>query len=51
LLTIQPAAAVIFAMILVDEQPSRVQLLGIVVVLIGILWAAGRGQTAESVST
>ena len=51
LLTIQPAAAVIFAMILVDEQPSRVQLLGIVVVLVGILWAAGRGQTAESVST
>jgi drug/metabolite transporter (DMT)-like permease len=51
LLTIQPAAAVIFAMILVDEQPSRVQLLGIVVVLMGILWAAGRGQTAESVST
>jgi drug/metabolite transporter (DMT)-like permease len=51
LLTIQPAAAVIFAMILVDEQPSRVQLLGIVVVLMGILWAAGRGQTEESVST
>jgi drug/metabolite transporter (DMT)-like permease len=51
LLTIQPAAAVIFAMILVDEQPSRVQLLGIVVVLVGILWAAGRGRTAESVST
>jgi drug/metabolite transporter (DMT)-like permease len=51
LLTIQPAAAVIFAMILIDEQPSGVQLLGIVVVLMGILWAAGRGQTAESVST
>ena len=44
LLTIQPAAAVIFAMILVDEQPSRVQLLGIVVVLMGILWAAGEGK-------
>jgi drug/metabolite transporter (DMT)-like permease len=51
LLTIQPAAAVIFAMLLVDEQPSRVQLLGIAVVLLGILWAAGRGQNPESVST
>ena len=51
LLTVQPAATVIFAMLLVDEDPSRVQLLGIVVVLAGILWASGRGRPPESVPT
>lgn len=51
LLTVQPAATVIFAMLLVDEEPSRVQLLGIVVVLAGILWASGRGRSLESVPT
>jgi drug/metabolite transporter (DMT)-like permease len=47
LLTTQPAAAVIFAMLLLDEQPSRVQLLGIVVVLAGILFATGRNRPPE----
>lgn len=41
LLTIQPAAAVVFAMVLVDEQPSWVQLAGIAVVLGGIGFATG----------
>jgi drug/metabolite transporter (DMT)-like permease len=45
LLTIQPAGAVIFAMLLLDEDPSWVQLLGIVVVLAGILFATGRNRT------
>jgi drug/metabolite transporter (DMT)-like permease len=43
LLTSQPVAAVLLAMVLVDEQPSLVQLLGIVVVIGAILLAtAGR---------
>jgi drug/metabolite transporter (DMT)-like permease len=45
LLTIQPAAAVIFAMLLVDEEPSWVQLLGIAVVLTGIVYATGSRRT------
>jgi len=45
LLTIQPAAAVIFAMLLVDEDPSWVQLLGIAVVLAGIVYATGSRRT------
>lgn len=42
LLTIQPAASVVFAMLLVDEDPSAVQLAGIVVVLAGVLLSTGR---------
>ena len=41
LLTIQPAASVVFAMILVDEDPSHVQLAGILVVLAGVLLSTG----------
>ena len=45
LLTIQPAASVVFAMILVDEDPSGIQLLGIVVVLAGVLLSTGRQRS------
>ncbi|MDQ3066605.1 MAG: DMT family transporter, partial [Actinomycetota bacterium] len=47
LLTVQPAAAVIFAMLLLDEDPSSVQLAGIVVVLAGIVYATGSRSPAE----
>lgn len=47
LLTIQPAAAVIFAMLLVDEDPSWVQLAGIAVVLAGIGFATGSRRPVE----
>jgi drug/metabolite transporter (DMT)-like permease len=38
-LTLQPVMAVVFAMLLVDEDPSYVQLLGIAVVICGIVLA------------
>ena len=41
-LTLQPVAAVLLAMVLIDEQPSAVQLAGVAVVLTGIVVATGR---------
>ena len=41
-LTLQPVASVLLAMVLIDEQPSAVQLAGVVVVLTGIVVATGR---------
>jgi drug/metabolite transporter (DMT)-like permease len=38
-LTLQPVMAVVLAMLLVDEDPSEVQLLGILVVVAGIVLA------------
>lgn len=47
-LTLQPVAAVLLAMLLVDEDPSAVQLAGVAVVVCGIVLATGR---SSSVST
>jgi drug/metabolite transporter (DMT)-like permease len=44
LLTIQPAGSVVLAMILLDESPSALQLLGVVVLLGGVLIATTMGQ-------
>lgn len=41
-LTLQPVAAVLLAIVLVDEKPSAVQLAGVAVVLAGIVLATGR---------
>jgi drug/metabolite transporter (DMT)-like permease len=43
-LTLQPVMAVVLAMILVDEDPSSVQLLGILVVVAGIVLATAGGR-------
>jgi len=40
-LTFQPVSAVLLAMILVDEEPSVVQLAGVAVVVCGIVLATG----------
>jgi drug/metabolite transporter (DMT)-like permease len=45
-LTLQPVMAVVLAMILVDEDPSTVQLLGILVVVGGIVLATARARRA-----
>jgi drug/metabolite transporter (DMT)-like permease len=47
-LTLQPVAAVLLAIVLIDEDPSPVQLAGVAVVVCGIVLATGR---ARSVST
>jgi drug/metabolite transporter (DMT)-like permease len=44
-LTLQPVAAVLLAMLLVDEDPSAVQLVGVAVVVAGIILATGRGRS------
>jgi drug/metabolite transporter (DMT)-like permease len=44
-LTLQPVAAVLLAMLLVDEDPSAVQLIGVAVVVAGIVLATGRGRS------
>jgi drug/metabolite transporter (DMT)-like permease len=46
-LTLQPVASVLLAMVLLDEEPSTFQLLGVTVVLCGIILATGRGRTPE----
>jgi drug/metabolite transporter (DMT)-like permease len=47
LLTLQPLLSVIFAALLIDERPSRLQLLGAAAILSGLLIAsAGRRQEA-----
>jgi drug/metabolite transporter (DMT)-like permease len=45
-LTLQPVSAVLLAMVLVDEDPSAVQLAGVAVVVCGILLATGRRRRA-----
>lgn len=47
LLTAQPAATVLLAMLIVDENPSVVQLAGVLVVIAGVAWVAGRRQPSE----
>lgn len=47
-LTLQPVAAVLLAIVLVDEDPSAVQLAGVAVVVCGILLATGRGRSAPT---
>jgi drug/metabolite transporter (DMT)-like permease len=47
LLTAQPAATVLLAMLIVDENPSVVQLAGVLVVIAGVASVAGRRQTSE----
>lgn len=48
-LTLQPALAVVLAVILLDEAPSSVQLTGIAVILAGVLLAtAGRRRTVAA---
>jgi drug/metabolite transporter (DMT)-like permease len=44
-LTLQPVAAVLLAMVLIDEDPSVVQLVGVGVVLAGIVLATGRRRS------
>lgn len=53
ILLIQPVASVALAAVLVDEDPSLLQILGVVVILIGVVWATtGRGapETAAPAS-
>ena len=46
-LTLQPALSVVFAVILLDEAPSSVQLTGVVVIIAGVVLAtAGRRRRA-----
>ena len=40
-LTLQPVAAVLLAIVLIDENPSAVQLAGVAVVVCGIVLATG----------
>ncbi|MGE5691351.1 MAG: EamA family transporter, partial [Pseudomonadota bacterium] len=40
-LTLQPVMSVVFAMLLVNEDPSSVQLVGILVVIAGVVLATG----------
>ena len=47
-LTLQPVAAVLLAMVLVDEDPSPVQLAGVAVVLCGIVLATGRRSSTSA---
>jgi drug/metabolite transporter (DMT)-like permease len=42
MLTLQPACSVVFAAILVDESPSELQLLGVVAILAGLIFATAR---------
>ena len=47
-LTLQPVAAVLLAIVLVDEDPSAVQLAGVAVVVCGIVLATGRGRSVPT---
>ena len=47
-LTLQPVAAVLFAIVLVDENPSRVQLAGVGVVICGIVLATVRRPSSST---
>jgi drug/metabolite transporter, DME family len=48
LLTLQPAAAVVFAAILLDEDPSALQLAGAGAILAGLLIASARPRTRDA---
>jgi drug/metabolite transporter (DMT)-like permease len=51
LLTVQPVCSVLFAAILLDEDPSELQLLGVAAILAGLLLAsAGRPRAAPAPS-
>lgn len=43
LLTLQPVCSVVFAAILLDEDPSELQLVGVVMILAGLLLASATG--------
>jgi drug/metabolite transporter (DMT)-like permease len=47
-LTLQPVAAVLLAIVLVDEEPSAVQLAGVAVVICGIVLATARRRGGRS---
>jgi len=47
-LTLQPVAAVLLAIVLVDEDPSAVQLAGVAVVVCGIVLATGRRRSPST---
>jgi drug/metabolite transporter (DMT)-like permease len=47
-LTLQPVAAVLLAIVLIDEDPSAVQLAGVAVVVCGIMLATGRGRSVPT---
>lgn len=47
LLTVQPVCSVLFAAILLDEDPSSLQLLGVVAILAGLVLASASRATAE----
>ena len=47
-LTLQPVAAVLLAIVLLDEDPSPVQLAGVAVVVCGIVLATGRGRSVST---
>jgi drug/metabolite transporter (DMT)-like permease len=47
LLTVQPVAAVVFAAILIDEDPSPLQLLGAAAILAGLVVATAGSRTRE----
>ena len=47
-LTLQPVAAVLLAIVLIDEDPSAVQLAGVAVVVCGIVLATGRGRSVPT---
>jgi drug/metabolite transporter (DMT)-like permease len=48
ILTLQPVAAVLLAIVLVDEDPSGVQILGVAVVVCGIVLATGRRRSVST---
>ena len=43
-----PVAAVLLAIVLIDEDPSPVQLAGVAVVVCGIVLATGRGRSVST---
>ena len=47
-LTFQPVSAVLLAMVLVDEEPSLVQLTGVAIVVGGIVLATGRRRSVPT---
>jgi drug/metabolite transporter (DMT)-like permease len=47
-LTLQPVAAVLLAIVLIDEDPSAVQLAGVAVVVCGIVLATGRARSVPT---
>ena len=48
LLTLQPVCSVVFAAILLGEDPSALQLVGVAAILAGLLLASARGARAPT---